>query len=186
MFIICFYPKSFWKDAWFPKWWEERVLVECMQFHGWQVSTLVHANKMARVRRDKVPLHSTRLSERIWSLSSMTNPTPVENLGETLWLECLCLILRNPMHVTPAYKKLVLNSGKSLYLYRKTEWAYTSIPCSEAVAVKPSCDCRTSFWKACVGSPVGIVETTQSLACERLPPGERVCMGRRELLEGTL
>ena len=34
MCIICFYPKSFWKDTGIPKWWEERVLVERMQFHG--------------------------------------------------------------------------------------------------------------------------------------------------------
>jgi hypothetical protein len=44
----------------------------------------VHVNKMARVSHEKVPFHSTGLSEWVGSLSSMTNPTPVENLRETL------------------------------------------------------------------------------------------------------
>jgi hypothetical protein len=58
------------------------------------------------------------------------------------------------MRVTPAYEKPVLNLGKSLCLFRKVDRAYASIPCSKAMTVKPSCDCRTSFWKACVCFPM--------------------------------
>jgi hypothetical protein len=61
------------------------------------------------------------------------------------------------MHVTPAYEKPVLNSGKILCLFRKSERAYASIPYFEAMTVKPSCDCQTSFWKACVCFPVGLL-----------------------------
>ena len=39
----------FWKDTWFPKWWEEGVRMERIQFLGWQVSTLVHENKTDKV-----------------------------------------------------------------------------------------------------------------------------------------
>ena len=61
------------------------------------------------------------------------------------------------MRLTPAYEKPVLISGKSLCLFGKVERAYASIPCSKAVTVKPSFDCRTSFWKAYVRFPVGLL-----------------------------
>jgi hypothetical protein len=57
------------------------------------------------------------------------------------------------MRVTPAYRKPVLNSGKSIFLFGKAERAYANIPCSEAVTVIV----ESSFWKACVCFPVELL-----------------------------
>ena len=64
------------------------VLVEHMQFHGWQVSTLTHANKMARVSREKgsSPILPDGLNV-CGALDSNTNLTPAENLRASLWFE---------------------------------------------------------------------------------------------------
>jgi hypothetical protein len=61
------------------------VLVERMQFPGRQVSTLVHANKMARVSCERGPYsHSIRWPERVWALSSTMDPSSAENLCASL------------------------------------------------------------------------------------------------------
>jgi hypothetical protein len=89
------------------------------------------------------------------------------------------------MHVTPAYEKLVLNSRKSLCLFRKDERAYASISCSEAVIVKPSYECRTRFWKACVCFSMGLLRLHSTGLCEACWPMSdslqvRECVGEGE------
>jgi hypothetical protein len=89
------------------------------------------------------------------------------------------------MHVTPAYEKPVLTSGKSLCLFEKDERAYASISCSESMTVKPSCDCRTSFWKACVCFLVKLLRLRSTRLCEACWPVRdslhvRQCAGEGE------
>ena len=90
------------------------------------MSTLVHANKIDEVSRGgALTSIQTRTSERGTGTTSAKLPgssleavKPVLSLRNhvhpcpELW--SLCLILRNPVRVTPAYVKPVLISGKSL------------------------------------------------------------------------
>jgi hypothetical protein len=54
----------------------------------------------------------------------------------------------------PSLQEAYVDFGEESCLFGKAERAYANIPCSEAMTMKPSCDCRTSFWKACVCFPV--------------------------------
>ena len=57
----------------------------------------------------------------------------------------------------PSLREACFDFREESCLFRKAEQAYVSISCSEAVTVKPSCDCRTSFWKTYVGFPMGLL-----------------------------
>jgi hypothetical protein len=79
------------------------------------VLTLVHANKTSRVSREKgVPIPPNWLNAYGAGGNSMTNRTPVENIGVSL-----------------RFEKAMSGSEK----------IGVSIPCSEAVTVRPFCDC---------------------------------------------
>ena len=78
------------------------MLMECMQFQGWQVSTLVHANKWPRWAVRGVLLHSSRFSEPDIS-SDLCKRYPVHPLIQKLgcwfwkaetsfvWVSSLCV-----------------------------------------------------------------------------------------------
>jgi hypothetical protein len=56
------------------------VLGKCMQFPGRQVSAPTHANKTAKMSRERGPRpFPPRLPERVRALSSTTDPSFAEN-----------------------------------------------------------------------------------------------------------
>jgi hypothetical protein len=66
------------------------MLGKCMQFPGRQVLAPIHANKMAKMRRDGVLLHSTRWPECIWPLSGTTDPTSAKKPRTYSELKNMC------------------------------------------------------------------------------------------------
>jgi hypothetical protein len=60
----------------------------------------------------------------------------------------------------PRLREACVDFGEESCLFEKAERAYASIPCSEAVTVKPSCDCRIQFLESLCLFSRGIVETT--------------------------
>ena len=70
----------------------------------------------------------------------MTNPTPVENLWGYPVTRMSVFDSEKSRACNPSLREACVDFGEESCLFGEAERAYESIPCFEAVTVKPSCD----------------------------------------------
>ena len=136
MWIICFILSPFLEWEVTSKW-EECMLMEHMQFHGWQVSTQAHANKMAEMSCDGVLSTIRPLTAWAW-----TRPTSARDTPYTLWTRSLCV------DFGIACVDLWKVDASSVWVDRAYVWSLYP----KSITVRPSCHCW-ACWKARVCFP---------------------------------